>query len=234
MPTRKALHKTSHLLREARGVTAIGRHSIKGDTPSGLTLEGEAKAQWSGRNLPKGFFVSASSGNEPRHQTTAKRMVETFPGKKSMQVRVLEELGFQHVKDKQKMGEIMKNLGLAKALSKWIDGKIPQDIADTPEKTGAKILHYAIGETKKLMQSSPEKPFHLNVASSWIEAAILKVLGIDYRTIKPRKGRSRSPPKQGETLKETEALLFFHLPGGRTILSFRGRKFDVTKALAKF
>ena len=97
--------KMQNLLRNAAGVTAIGRHSLKGKTPSGLTTEGESKARWAGRNLPKGFVAVARAGELPRQQSTANVMFYAYRGRRSGGVQTASELGFKHLKE---MGAIEK------------------------------------------------------------------------------------------------------------------------------
>lgn len=233
MPARKgpANLKTSHLLQNARGVTAIGRHSIKGKTRSGLTPEGKGKANWAGRNLPPGFKVSARSGELPRQRMTARLMVNAYRGEKEMRIPVVPELGFQWIRNVPEVEKMIGQKGDAGVLADWINGKIPENIMTNPRTTGESILKSAIQETQRLMQSSEKRPFALNATSSWWDAAMLHALGIDYRKITPKRPRARNPAKQGDSFKETEAMLFFHLPGGKTILKFRGKAFDVSKKI---
>jgi hypothetical protein len=91
--------KMSHLLADARGVTAIGRHSIKGKTESGLTPEGEGKAKWSGAKLPEGFKLHASHGDQVRHASTARLIKESYSGFKAENMKLAEELGFKCIKN---------------------------------------------------------------------------------------------------------------------------------------
>ena len=222
-----------NLLKQTAGVTAIGRHSIKGKTRSGLTLEGKAKATWSGRNLPQGFKVIARAGELPRQRMTARKIVNAYSGSREMRIPIAPELGFQWFKNMSEVEKMIAQKGDPVVEAEWIDEKIPTTILENPLVVGRVVLKNAIQETKNLMSASPDRPFHLNLTSSWFGAAMLKALGIDYRTIKPKRPRSKNPPKKGQTLKETEALLFFHLPDGRTILRFRGHAFDVTRPLEK-
>ncbi len=223
--------KTSHLLQNAQGITAIGRHSIKGKTRSGLTPEGKGKAAWAGRNLPSGFKVSARSGELPRQRMTARLMVNEYRGEKEMRIPVVPELGFQWIRNMPEVEKMVGQKGDAGVLAEWIDGKIPAQLMADPRTTGEAILKSAIQETQRLMKASEKRPFALNASSSWWDAAMLHALGIDYRKVAPKKLRARNPPKQGDSFKETEAILFFHMPNRRIILSWRGRKFDVTEKL---
>lgn len=235
---------TQHrLLHDARGVTAIGRHSFKEKTPSGLSKEGIRKAIWSGRHLPVGFKLHARAGELPRQQSTAKVMLWSYRGKKRRGVEEALKLGYMWFKNPSHIDELIEKngggkQGDAKVLQMWMDGKIPARIAENPRTAGESILRDAIANTEQLARTSQERPFVLNLTSSWFDAAILKALNIDYRNIRPKKQRNLRrlagrEVEQGDTFRETEAMLFFHLPDNRIILSWRGKKMDVTRQLRK-
>jgi len=265
----------ANLLKRARGVTAIGRHSQKGKvSKTQLTELGRSRAKWAGQNLPQGFVVSARRGELPRQGWTARYMVDTYPGQKLKRIPMATALGtarwmpdlkaieaklmelgrievqkqyadgkiewdIYNPKNKAKAEALAAEVGDAKFLSDWVNGKLNPRLIAPPETVGTEILKGSIQNTQALMNTSIQKPFGLNVTSSWYESAILKVLGIDYRTVEPkRKTKAKHPqalsaPGKGSYFKETEAMLFFHLPDGKMILSWRGKKFDVTKPLAK-
>lgn len=222
--------KMKRLIAGAIGVTAIGRHSLKSDSSSGLSTKGELKASYAGRNLPKGFDIAVRTGRLPRHQATANKMFYTYPGKRLGGVKIAYELGLGYIKNEPVVDRLIAGSGDAKVLESWIAGRIPSEVMEKPLAVGIQILRGAVPQTYRHI-SKGARPFALNITSCWSEAAILKALGIDYKSIKPKRSRSKNPPKQGEPLKETEAMLFFHMPDGRTILAFRGRRFDVTKKL---
>ena len=223
--------RMSHLLKNSKGVTAIGRHSIKGKTPNGLAIEGEGKAAWAGKRLPEGFRLFASHGDQTRHATTAKLMMENYKGFKAENMKLSDELGFKCIKNMPFLEERIKATSDAQVLADWIDGRISTEVIAPAAQTGAAALKYSLGETEKLMKATPERPFHLALTSSWFDAAMLQALGIDYRSIKPKKLRAKAKPAQGDSFKETEAILFFHVPGQGIAMRFRGRPFDVTKQL---
>jgi hypothetical protein len=60
---------------------------------------------------------------------------------------------------------------------------------------------------------------------------MLKSLGIDYRSVKPKKSRAKVKPTPGASYQETEAMLFFHLPNNKIVMRWRGRPFDVTRQI---
>ena len=228
--------KSSFLWKNAKGVTAIGRHSIKGDATiegvsSGLSEAGILKAKNSAKRLPAGFRVFVSHGEQKRHLSTAKLMLESYEGFKAENVRLAEDLGFKCMKNVNAIEERIKATSDAQVLADWVDGKISKDIIADPVQTGRAVLKYSLGETEKLISSSKERPLHLNLTSSWFDGVVLKALGIDYRSIKPKNLREKEKPLQGETFKPTEAILFFHVPRQGIAMRYRGRPFDVTKQL---
>lgn len=163
MPRKRNLNarmNQQNLLRQATGVTAIGRHSIKGKTRSGLTPEGKGKARWAGRNLPPGFKVSARSGELARQRMTARLMVNEYRGEKEMRIPVVPELGFQWVRNMPEVERMIGKKGDAGVLADWIDGKIAHNVMVDPRSTGESILKSAIQETKRLMQSSEKRPLY--------------------------------------------------------------------------
>ncbi|GEM_PF-6690161 len=231
------------LLNQARGVTAIGRHSIKASAAVAkdtvLSEKGESRARWSGRNLPQGFVVSARAGELPRQRRTTELMLEAYPGFKHPTVVHEPVLGFQWFKDMKALEGMITEHGDAGTLAKWMNNEIPTHIVERPEVVGREVLKNTIGHTQSLLAAGKERPFVINGTSSWFDAVILKALGIDYRKITPNRTKKAKhpealePKKRGESLLETEALLFFHLPNGKIILKFRGKAFDVTKPLKK-
>ncbi len=224
--------KTSNLIENASGITAIGRHSLKGKGKSGLSRTGWGKAAWAGRNLPKGFKLVTSHGDQIRHSTTARIARSNFKGKKERQMRLRSDLGFGCIKNPEAMVALEKTKSDAALLADWIDGRIPETVLERATVVGDRILKRSIPETTALI-AAKKRPFHLNITSAWFEAAVMKSLGTDYRAIKPKGSRAKNKPAQGETLKETEAMLFFHMPNGQTIMKFRGRPFDVTTQLSQ-
>jgi hypothetical protein len=225
-------------MRNALAVTAIGRHSlkIKKDHPPsrmGITSPGKEKSRWAGKNLPRGFKVFARAGELPRQRATARLMVNAYPGPKQMRIPVSNELGFKWQKQPDAVDGLAEKWGLDGFFSRWIEGTVPTELIEKPEIIGRAILIDSIKETNRLMATTAERPFALNLSSSLYDIAILQALGIDYRKIRPKNPRSKNPPSPGEPFKETEAMLFFHMPGNRMVLRWRGHPFDVTIPLKK-
>ncbi|MFH0714483.1 MAG: hypothetical protein V1847_01575 [Candidatus Diapherotrites archaeon] len=194
------------------------------------------KAIWAGQHLPSGFLLSVVHGDEPRHQSTANYVHAAYPGRKepfttATASALAPELGVQWLKNPKAYQKLVEEFGREAVIRKWIDGNVSPEVLERPEIVGKEILKKRLRETK-VQIAFGYRPFHAAVSSAPYDAAMLKVLGIDYARVKPKTGAGREP-KRGETFKETEAMLFYHLPDGRIILSWRGKKFDVSKKLDK-
>lgn len=237
-PRSKRTNRTNmqSLIKNAHTITAIGRHGNK-DTTGDLSPKGRRQSAWSGKNLPSGHFLVVRAGSAPaRLPSTARELHAAFPGKKSDQIEFRNELNLDFLTNPKLSEGLIAAHGEAGALAEWMQGRVSEQVMENPQSVGKRKLREIMNASANLNRQQMQglKPFVANVTSSWTEAAILKVLGIDYAAIKPSKRQSKiNPATQGQTLRETEALLFFHLPDGRIILRYRRKAFDVTKALAK-
>lgn len=232
---RKNRLNAQNLFKTARSVTAIGRHALDDPATADLTSEGRDKSRWSGKKIPSTHFLIVRSGTEPARVTsTAREILDNFPGKKSQAIELSEALKLEFIKDYPAWRAMVAERGKQTVMDDWMEGKIPTSILEKPEAVGIRRLKDIMDAEKNLDRTQLQglKPFIANVTISWVDYPLLKVLGLDYRKIVPsKKLATKNPPKPGQTLRFTEAMLFFHMPDGRIILRYRGKPFDVTKKL---
>jgi hypothetical protein len=237
--------KHSILNKQASGMTALVRHSIKGGTTSsGVTFTGLKKAFLSGKGLPKDKVLHITYGEQARHKGTAEaaRRGHVKSGGRFGSAGPTDVVGMKWLKTTPEATAIVdkyiaeggKNWE-AKYFADWYAGKMPTVVMEPPAVIGKAILKEIIPKSFALIKSSSavgEKPLHLVVGSQILDAAILEALGINYLKFKPNNQTAKKLAKLGSSsMRFNEGLLFYHLPNKRTILRYRGRAFDVTEPL---
>jgi len=221
--------KTSHLIADSRGMFIIGRHTTRGGSaPTGITPEGEMRAEWSSRNLPKGVLLHVAHPNKPRHAATAQIIYKSYPGERGMLME-FDSLNFDryltNAKEFDRLCELIKDPAVTQM---WLRGEIGPEVVNEAKGVGRTIL---ADVQKKFHESEVKgkKNLLVSITSAGAEGAILKSLGIDPMTVKPKKAMSKERPAAGDLLRFTEGMLFFVGPKNELIMKFRGRAFKIVR-----
>ncbi len=231
--------KHSDLLKSSRGVFIIGRHSDKGPAANGLSAEGEKRAAWAGKNLPKGYVLHMRHPAKPRHAATAGIVFKEYQGEKGT-IKELDSLNFEnYVSNMGEFDKIMAKFNDPKTTQMWINGEIDSKIANEATHVGKSIL---TDVNKQFLENEVQGKKNLMVAvtSSGAEGSIMKFLGIDPLKFKAKKSlanrskeRRNVLPQAGELLRFTEGMVFFVGPKNELIMRFRGRPFRIKQVNGK-
>lgn len=225
--------------------TTLYRHEIKsGDSPSGLTPEGEKRAMTHflhGKATGRRFRVTTSAN--PRAKTTGKLAAKTYRqllggeanvanrNAREGRVRVLQEMTMAKILPQEKMdkyveihGQLMRDHKLSsdeaemRLRAEWMQGKYNNELGDAHQ-IADDIIYHTIGLGQEAAKRGAENislanPNH----SDFTELVVMRLTGRDIREFGPMIGFG-------------EGLTVHFTKTGRAILEYRNQKFDVTKNL---
>jgi hypothetical protein len=109
-------------------------------------------------------------------------------------------------------------------LRDWLDGKLPTTIVDHHLKVADSIIKKRFGLEKKVFDLGGKSILLRNVSHSWnVEAVFERLTGRKFHMTTPK----------WTMVRPTESLQVSFTKEGRAILSYRGKRYDVTSNLKK-
>ena len=205
------------------------RHADKKKgTITGLSAKGIAQARAKGRKLPRGPKVKGYYSPVTRAASTLKLGMQTARRvgvKTYVKDRPNKALGMDGIHDLDAIYAMIEKAGAEEpVLRKWLDGKIPTRVMEKPEQVADRIIRDRVAFGKFVFEWGAKDIMLRNLSHSWILEAVFERLTGRRIPISKEKGGIAKP---------TEGFTMAFNKKGRAILSYRGKKYDVTANLNK-
>ena len=211
--------------------TELVRHSFKkSGTKTGLSAKGIAAARKSGRTIPLHYKVAGRHSGSSRAKSTLELAMASFRekgGKTYKTTRPRKKIGLKSVFKNDEAIKIVdkwiEQQGEVNVLRKWIDGKISTRLVFPANQVADNIIKWELGFGSYLAREGVRGINVRYQSHSWIVDAVFERLtGKKFNLIAP-----------GTVSRENERIVLTHYKNGKTILSYRGKSFDVTKRFSE-
>ena len=203
----------------------FGRHSIKkAGTKTGLSRPGIRLARLVGKRIPKRWMVKGYHSPVIRAESTVRLMLRSHQksgGKAYPVIRPKKELGLSYIVNPAACDRLEAKLGEKTFLRRWLNGKISERLIHHPHRVADAIIRRRFGLGQRIARLGFKDKLLKSVSHAWqIEAVFERLTGTRYDALPP-----------GTQARPTEAMEVIHYQNGKAILTYRGKRFDVTKRL---
>jgi len=208
-------------------VASLERHSHKKKgTKTGLSGKGISVARRKGPSYPKGLKAKGYSSPVSRAAASL-NLGQTYARRRGRKIykatRIRRELGFDCIKDMPALEAMIEKAGIEEpVLRRWLDGKISKKVIAPAKEVADSIIRKRLGFGNVVLKLGGKDILLRNVSHSWlVEAVFERLTGRKFQATKPT----------GTMVRPTEGLTVAFTKGGRAILSYRQKRYDVSANL---
>ncbi|PIU22129.1 MAG: hypothetical protein COT14_02745 [Candidatus Diapherotrites archaeon CG08_land_8_20_14_0_20_30_16] len=221
--------KHGNLVKQSRAMAIVARHSI--NAGFNLDLNGRRQAFWAGSKLPSGFEIISAGSKFDRTLETIDYATQGYDSAKTG--RTTKGIADERLKKGQLTDAEKAELQTRNRINEILSALDARKPIQELKKLGQQLLKFMITEIAKSVKQQ-RKPLGLYVTHEGAEIAIFSALGIikekeDIEKIFGKRKPTKLVKDAGPNLTHTEGILFYFLQNGRIIMSFRKKKFDITR-----